>query len=162
MKGFAMRPLRTALLLAAALAAADAAAAVLYKLTDSQGRVTYVDAVPGGFSGSVQRMDIDTGERVITLQEPAVRELRSLAENEEIIRRRPAVDPGVERARVARLKAAAARSALESAQNNSTPEDWIYFPGGRAPRPEYEARLQQLERDASAAEEEARSAERGF
>ena len=127
-----MRTASIALSLTLALAAAHASAAVLYKLTDSSGHVTYVDAVPRGFTGSVQRMDIDTGERVISLQEPVVRELRSLAENEEIIRRRPPVDPGIERARAARLKAAAARSALESAQNNSTPEDWIYFPG--APR----------------------------
>lgn len=157
-----MRTASLALSIALALTVADASAAVLYKLTDTDGRVTYVDVVPRGFAGNVQRMDIDTGERVITLQEPVVRELRSLAENEEIIRRRPAVDPNAERARAARLKAATARSALESAQANSTPDDWIYFPRGRAPRPEFEARLQQLEREAIAAEEEARSAERGF
>ena len=158
-----MRTASLALSISLALAAADAAAAVLYKLTDTNGGVTYVDVVPKGFTGSVQRMNIDTGEKVITLQEPVVRELRSLAENEEIIRRRPAPDPGVERARAARLKASAARAALESAQNNSTPEDWIYFPGNRrAPRPEYELRLQQLERDVNMAEEEARTAERGF
>ena len=157
-----MRKTSIALSLALALVAAEASAAVLYKLTDTQGRITYVDAVPQGFSGNVQRMDIDTGEHVIALQEPVVRSLRSRAENEEIIRRSPPVDPGVERARVARLKAAAARSALESAQNNSMPEDWTYFRGGRAPKPEYELRLQQLEREAIAAEDEARSAERGF
>jgi hypothetical protein len=156
-----MRTASIALSISLALAATDAAAAVLYKLTDSSGRVTYVDVVPKDFSGSVQRMDIDTGEKVITLQEPAVRELRTLAENEEIIRRRPPVDANVDRARAARLKAAAARAALESAQNNSTPDDWIYFPRGRAPKPEYEARLQQLERDAQLAEDEARAAERG-
>lgn len=156
-----MRTISITLSIALALAAADASAAVLYKLTDSQGRVTYVDQPPKGFAGSVQRMDIDTGEHVIALQEPVVRALRSRAENEEIIRRTPPVDPGIERARVARLKAAAARSALESAQNNSTPEDWIYFPGGRAPRPEYQARLQQLEQEVQRAEEDARNAERG-
>ena len=157
-----MRKTSIALSLALAFAAAEASSAVLYKLTDSQGRITYVDAVPQGFSGNVQRMSIDTGDHVIALQEPVVRALRSRAENEEIIRRSPPVDPGIERAHAARLKAAAARSALESAQNNSTPEDWIYFPRGRAPKPEYVLRLQQLERDAIAAEEEARSAERGF
>ena len=156
-----MRTTRIALTLFIALAAADASAAVLYKLTDSRGHVTYVDTPPKDFAGTVQRMDIDTGERVITLQEPAVRELRSLAENEEILRRRPAADPGIERVRAARLKAAAARAALDSAQNNSLAEDWIYFRGGRAPRPEYEARLQQLERDVQQAEEEVRTAERG-
>ena len=157
-----MRTTPIALSIALALTAADASAAVLFKLTDSQGRVTYVDSVPQGFPGNVQRMDIDTGERVITLQEPAVRSLRSRAENEEIIRSRPPEDPNFERVRIARLKAAAARAALESAQNNSTPDDWIYFPNQhRAPRPEYEARLLQLERDAIAAEEELRNAERG-
>ena len=156
-----MRATRIALSIALALAAANASATVLYKLTDSRGRITYVDAVPQGFTGSVQRMDIDPGEHVITLQEPAVRSLRSRAENEEIIRSRPSVDPAIEQVRLARLKAAAARAALESAQNNSTPDDWIYFPRGRAPRPEYEARLQQLEREAIEADEEARAAERG-
>ena len=156
-----MRTSRIALSLVIALAAADASAAVLYKLTDRQGRVTYSDSPPKDFAGSVQRMNIDTGEHVITLQESAVRSLRSQAENEEIIRRRPDPAPGEERLRSARLKAAAARAALEAAQNNSTPDDWIYSPGGRAPRPEYEARLQQLEREALAAEEEARNAERG-
>ena len=157
-----MRPVMP-LVLALAFAAADASAAVLYKLTDNRGRVTYVDAVPEGFSGSVQRMDIDTGERVITLQEPTVRALRSRAENEEIIRRTPPPDPGIEKVRIARLKAATARAALESAQNNSTADDWIYFGAGRgrAPRPEYEARLMQLERDVQQAEEEVRIAERG-
>ena len=158
---------RIALSIVLALAAADACGAVLYKLTDTRGRVTYVDALPKDFAGTVQRMDIDTGEHVIALQAPAVRSLRSQAENEAIIRRLPAPDPSEERIRVARLKAAAARSALESAQNNSSPDDWIYFgPGNpvgmrRAPRPEYEARLQQLERDMQAADEEVRRAERG-
>ena len=156
-----MRTTTIALSLAMALSAAEVSAAVLYKLTDSQGRVTYVDAVPQGFAGNVQRMDIDTGEHVIALQEPVVRSLRSRAENEETIRRSPPVDPGIERTRVARLKAAAARSALESAQNDSMPEDWIYFRGGRAPRPEYEVRLQQLERELQRAEEDVRIAERG-
>ena len=161
-----MRP-SIPLALALAFAAADASAAVLYKLTDPRGRVTYVDTLPRDFAGDVQRMDIDTGEHVITLQEPAVRSLRSLAENEAIIRSRPAAEPSEERVRVARIKAAAARAALDSAQNNSSPEDWIYFgpgnPAGmrRAPRPEYEARLQQLEREVQAAEEEVRRAERG-
>lgn len=155
-----MRPVTIALSIAFALSAAGASAATLYKLTDSQGRVTYVDSVPQGYSGAVQRMDIDTGEHVIPLQEPVVRSLRSRAENEEIIRRSPP-DTGVDRVRAARLKAAAARSALESAQNNSTPEEWIYFPGGRAPRPEYEARLAHLEREVQAAKEALRDAERG-
>lgn len=153
-----MRATTIALSLSIAFAAAGASAATLYKLTDAQGHVTYVDAVPRGFNGAVQRMDIDTGEHVIALREPAV---RSRAENEEIIRRSPPVDPGIEQVRVARMKAAAARAALESAQNNSTPEDWIYFPGGRAPRPEYEVRLQQLDREVQRAEEDVRVAERG-
>ena len=155
-----MRPSVT-LALVFAFVAADASAAVLYKLTDNRGRVTYVDAVPRDFAGTVQRMDIDTGEHVIALQEPAVRSLRSQAENEAIIRRLPEANPAEERVRLARLRAATARAALESAQSSSTPEDWIYFRGGRAPRPEYEARLQQLERDVQQTEEDVRAAERG-
>jgi hypothetical protein len=150
-----------------AFAASDVSAAVLYKLTDNRGRVTYVDALPKDFAGTVQRMNIDTAEHVITLQEPAVRSLRTQAENEAIIRRLPVPNPSEEQVRVARLKAAAARAALESAQNNSTPDDWIYFgPGNpvgmrRAPRPEFQARLESLERDVQQAEDEVRAAERG-
>jgi hypothetical protein len=158
-----MRTTRIALSIIFALAVADASAAVLYKLTDSRGNVTYVDTLPKGFDGTVQRMDIDTGEHVIALQEPTVRQLRSRAENEEIIHRQVASNPSDQRVRAARLKAAAARAALESAQSNSTADDWIYFGAGRgrAPRPEYEARLLQLERDLQQAEDEVRAAERG-
>jgi hypothetical protein len=60
----------------------------------------------------------------------------------------------------------AARSALADAQEGSSAEDWIYFgpnnPVGmrRAPRPEYAQRLQRLEGDVVAAENELRDLER--
>ena len=46
--------------LVAALAVADAGAAVLYKLVDPAGSITFTDSVPQGFRGSVTRLDIDT------------------------------------------------------------------------------------------------------
>jgi hypothetical protein len=84
----------------------------------------------------------------------------------EIIRRRAPVD---DEARIiqARERLEAARQALAAAQESSTPDDWIYFgpnnPLGmrRAPRPEYQARLENLERNVQIAEEQLRTAERG-
>ena len=75
-----MRPLAMVIASLAALASPGAGAAVLYKLTDTTGQVTYVDVLPRGFAGTVQRLDIDTSANpmaapkvpVITRSEPAV------------------------------------------------------------------------------------------
>lgn len=155
--------LKTVLALVLALIATDAWAAVAYKLTDPNGRVTYVDVPPRTFDGTVQRLDIDTDEHVVSLP-PAP---RVETPSERVIRRAAPVDPAEERLRAARARLAAARAALDEAQNNSTAEDWIYFgprnPVGmrRAPRPEYQARLERLEDGVRRAEAQLREAERG-
>lgn len=144
--------------------ASEAWGTTLYKLTEPSGRITYADSVPRGFPGAVQRLDIDTSEHVVTLPEASRGEVQVRPDYAEIIRRRP---PPPDEARIlgARERLEAARRALADAQENSTAGDWIYFgprnPLGmrRAPRPEYQARLEQLERDVQVAEERLRLAE---
>ena len=67
----------------------------------------------------------------------------------------------------ARRKAQAARKAFEDARDNSTPDDWVYVNPDRNPvglrrfrKPEYEARLAELERKAILAEQELDKLER--
>ena len=158
---------KTSLALLLIDAATEAHAQTLYKLTDSSGEVTYTDAVPKGFRGTVKRLDIDTSESVAVLTPGARGQAQATAPDyAEIIRRRALVD---DEARIiqARERLEAARQALAAAQESSTPDDWIYFgpnnPLGmrRAPRPEYQARLENLERNVQIAEEQLRMAERG-
>lgn len=153
-----------------ALVATDAWAVVLYKLTDPQGRVTYTDSVPKGFRGDVKRLEIAPAERSVNLATaPLAREAAPPAQTdyERIIRARPEANGADERIRAARARLEAAQAALKHAQENSTAEDWIYFgpnnPLGmrRAPRPEYQARLEQLENELRHAEEQLSIAERG-
>lgn len=60
------RAARRALALAWVLAlASPAAAQVLYKLTDRQGRVTYADFVPKNFDGTVVRIEPDASSNVL-------------------------------------------------------------------------------------------------
>ncbi|HEX4944181.1 MAG TPA: DUF4124 domain-containing protein [Usitatibacteraceae bacterium] len=60
------RPVVRALLLAlAATVAWPAAAQVLYKLTDRQGRVTYSDSEPRNFDGTVVRLEADTAANIM-------------------------------------------------------------------------------------------------
>ena len=154
---------------AAALAVipADAGAAVLYKLVDPQGHVTYTDAPPRGFPGTVTRLDVDTdANNIAPAQIPEVL-AAGPASPAVSTTRRPAASVE-ERLRFARARVDAARSALADAQNNSTAEDWYYFgpnnPAGmrRAPRPEYQDRLARLEGDVIGAENELRDLERGL
>ena len=67
----------------------------------------------------------------------------------------------------ARRKARAARKAFEDARDNSTPDDWVYVNPDRNPhrvrrypKPEYAARLEELERLALLAERELDKLER--
>jgi hypothetical protein len=137
--------------------AADAGAAVLYKLVDPLGRITFSDTVPRGFDGTVTRMDIDTGTNLITPTpsgEPAVR----APIDYDVLVRRPDTS-GEERLRRAAQRVEDARLALADAQNNSVAEDWVYLganPLGmrRMPRPEYQARLDQLASNVVVAEAE--------
>ena len=148
-----MRTIVAALVLG--IAATDAGAAVLYKLVDPVGRVTFSDTVPRAFEGTITRIEVDTGTNVIVPVRPE--ETRGLADYASVIRRRPDTS-GEERLRLARERVEAARAALEDARDNSLAQDWIYLgpnnPLGmrRMPRPEYQARLQRLESDVEAAE----------
>ena len=140
------------------LFAADAGAAVLYKLVDPVGNVTFSDTVPRGFQGNVTRLDIDTGTNLITPSPAADTVLRSPVDERYL--RSPAVASGEERLRVAQARVDAARTALANAQNNSTAEDWIYYPrnpvtgASRMPTPEYQARIEQLASNLVVAEAE--------
>lgn len=152
-------------LLSAAFASVDAGAAVLYKLTDRAGRVTYVDQLPRAFDGTVTRLDIDADARSVAPAE-IPRILSQAPAPGYLETRRSALAAAEERVRLARSRVDAARAALEDAQNNSTPDDWIYFQRvnptapRRAPRPEYAERLQRLEDGLLAAEEDLARAER--
>jgi hypothetical protein len=159
--------IKTILALLLIAAATEAYGTTLYKLTDPSGEVTYSDAVPKGFRGTVKRLDIDTSEKVVVLTPgPRAGQVQATPDYAEIIRRRPPVD---DESRIieARQRLEAARQALAAAQESSTPDDWIYVgprnPLGmkRVPRPEYQARLENLERNVQIAEEQLRTAERG-
>lgn len=161
--------LKTSLALLLIAAATEAYGTTLYKLTDATGAVTYADAVPKGYRGTVKRLDIDTSAKVavITPSERAGEVQATVPDYAEIIRRPSPVDENEARIAAARERLEAARQALAAAQDNSTADDWIYFgpnnPAGmrRAPRPEYQARLENLERNLQIAEDELRMAERG-
>lgn len=161
--------LRTSLALLLLIAAAtEAYGTTLYKLTDATGQVTYADAVPKGFRGTVKRLDIDTSDKVAVLSPgPRGQVQATVPDYPEIIRRRAPVDDNAARVAQARERLEAARAALAAAQESSSPDDWIYLgprnPLGmkRAPRPEYEARLSRLEREVRLAEEALAAAERG-
>lgn len=161
--------IRTSLALLLIVATTEAYGTTLYKLTDATGAVTYTDAVPKGFSGTVKRLDMDTSANVAVIT-PSARpgEVEAaVPDYAEIIRRRPPVDENEVRIAEARERLEAARRALTDAQDNSAATDWIYVgrnnPGGvrRFPRPEYQARLENLERNVQIAEDELRMAERG-
>ena len=154
-------------LLVLALGCADAGAQELYKLVDKNGKVTYSDTVPKDFKGRVIPLHIDPNLNS-SESSPAPGqdgEVRGERPAERAIRKGPANDDSPIEA--ARRKAQAARKAFEDARDNSTPADWIYVnpdrnPVGvrRFPKPEYEARLVELERIAVLAEQELDKLER--
>ena len=150
--------MRTLLAVLILLAAADAGAAVLYKLVDPLGRVTFSDSVPRGFDGTVTRMDIETGPNLITPSPSSEAIARAPIEYDTLVRR-----PGIsaeERLRDSARRLEDARIALANAQNNSNAEDWIYYPRNpatgarRMPTAEYAARLEQLANNVVVAEAE--------
>lgn len=154
-------------LLVLALACAGADAQSLYKLVDRNGKVTYSDSVPKDFDGRVIPLRIDPGPDPSAQSPGATGEGGGRGETPSgaIIRRKPANDDAPIEA--ARRRAQAARKAFEDARDNSTPADWVYVnpdrnPQGirRFPRPEYEARLADLERKALLAEQELDKLER--
>jgi hypothetical protein len=152
-----MRPVIAALVLAPAIIAADAGAAVLYKLVDPLGRITYTDLVPRAFEGTVKRIDLDTSASAIPPERIPEVLARAPVEYDLLVRRR-AEATAEERLRLAQQRVDAARAALENERNNSTEGDWFYFPANpetgarRGPRPEYLARLQARDAELQAAE----------
>jgi hypothetical protein len=138
------------------LGSAGAHAAVLYKLVDPTGNVTFADAVPSGFRGDITRIDVDTSAMptrpTMDIAKESVRLDAALAA------RRLAEVRREDEIAAARARVAAASAALEEAQNNSVASDWVYVgpnnPVGmrRFPRPEYQARLSQLESELLAAQ----------
>ena len=151
--------MRTLLAALFVLFAADASAAVLYKLVDPAGNVTFSDNVPRGFNGQVTRLDIETGTNLITPTPSGEPVVRAPIERELLVRR-PVIS-GEERLRLAARRIEDARFALADAQNNSRAEDWIYYAqpnattgARRGPSPEYHARLEQLASNVVVAEAE--------
>ena len=140
------------------LLAADAGAAILYKLVDPSGGITFSDSVPRGFQGDVTRLDIDTGTNLITPTPSGSPAARAPIAYEPVVPRPASSDE--DRLRVAAQRIEDARLALAEAQNNSLAEDWIYLgpnnPLGmrRMPRPEYQARLERLASNVVVAESE--------
>ena len=146
--------------LAALLALAfEAGAVVLYKSIDANGRVTYSDQPPAGNGARVVvPIDVDYPPVAAPWRPPVA--MSGGEEVEQIIRRRPASSDD-SRVRAAQARLDHARAALESAQNNSAPEDWIYLGNRhRAPRPDYLARLESLQADVNAAEQQLADEER--
>ncbi len=154
-------------LLVLTLGCEAANAQVLYKLVDRNGKVTYTDTVPKDFAGRVIPLQVDPGSNS---QDPSPTmgqggEGRGEDRGQGNPRRSPANDEAPIEA--ARRKAHAARKAFEDARDNSTPDDWVYVNPDRNPvglrrfrKPEYEARLAELERKAILAEQELDKLER--
>jgi len=162
-----MRAVIASLVVALAIIAADAGAAVLYRLVDPLGRITYTDFVPEAFDGTVTRIDVDT--RTTAIPPDRIPEVLAQAPVEyDLLVRRRAEATGEERLRLAHQRLDAARAALDDARNNSLAEDWIYLgpnnPLGmrRMPRPEYRERLQRLEADVIVAEDALGAVQREF
>ena len=153
-----MRAVAASVVFSLVAIAVDAGAAVLYKLVDPLGRITFADMVPEGFEGTVTRLVVDTEPKTISPERIPEMLARTPIDHEAVVRR-PAVT-GEERLRGAAQRLETARAALQVAQETSDPNDWIYIaraPGSngprRAPKPEYLARVQGLEMEVAAAEE---------
>lgn len=167
-----MRTVTTVVLaFVASLSAFEAGAAILYKLTEIDGKVTYVDVVPKGFAGSIQRLDIDVAPTPVAVPkvpvvrpEPGAREER---ENERIVRPRPDTSAGEARLTAARARVDSARLALQQAKDNPLATDWTPIAKGanspglrRYPAPAYLERVTQLEAALQSAQESLKDVER--
>jgi hypothetical protein len=138
---------------------AAAQAQTLYKLIDKNGKVTYSESAPkpGEFDGQVIRIDINPKANTATLPQSAGRNAGQEAGEAQ----RAATNT-----KVAREKLEAAKKALAQAQENPGEGEvsWIGNKGGgtrSVPSDSYRARLDKLEADVKAAEEELRRAEGG-
>lgn len=154
---------RTAIGLAIAASAycVAASAQTLYKLIDKNGKVTYSESAPKDFDGQVIRIDIDPNANTATFPKPP-------ATRAEDARGRPAATT---RQEVSPLQAARDRlenatKALAEARDNPRSDEvnWIGKVGGGA-RPvfteSYLQRIERLEAEVKAAEEDVRRAEQG-
>jgi hypothetical protein len=150
-----MRAVAASVVFSLVAIAVDAGAAVLYKLVDPLGRITFADMVPEGFEGTVTRMVVDTGPKTIAPERIPEVLARTPIDHEAVVPRRVVSDE--ERLKVAAERVETARAALQVAQETSDASDWIYLgpnnPLGmrRMPRPEYQDRLARLEQEAAAA-----------
>jgi hypothetical protein len=133
-----------------------AAAQTLYKLIDKNGKVTYSETAPKDFPGQVIRIDINPDANTATLPKLPPRDAA------------PAANSGArapDSRGSAQEKLDAARKALAQARENPGEDDvtWIGNKGGgtrAVPNETYRAKLEKLEADVKAAEEEVRRAER--
>lgn len=184
--------LRILLLALAAALALPAAAQVLYKLVDRQGRTTYTDSVPKNFDGTVTRLEPDEAATVLPSVKPAEAATKSApASGIGEDRRRAREDLG-RKLRAAQDKVEAARKAKEeggeplpeemqtiqhrhpvprSGQPMPNPNCFVAAePGGaqalncpsRVPMEAYYERQKKLDEDLRRAEEELALAERAF
>jgi len=143
-----------AVALALCAVATLAAAQTLYKLIDKNGKVTYSETAPKDFPGQVIRIDVNPDANTATLPKLPPREAA------------PATSPG---ARLPDLRGAqerleAARKALAQARENPGDNDvtWIGNKSGgtrAVPTDTYRAKIDKLEADVKAAEDEVRRAE---
>jgi hypothetical protein len=131
-------------------------AQTLYKLVDKNGKVTYSETAPkpGDFDGTVTRIDVNPNANTATLPKYEGRPAE------------PATNPGGRApSRVAaQEKLEAARKALADARDNPSAEDVtrVGTKGGFTRPVEsdgYKAKLEKLEADVKAAEEELKRAE---
>ena len=152
-------------LFAAAFVPFDAEAITLYKMTAKDGRVTYGDRVTPGFGGDIVTLEFDAAAPTPDASRPTRSGAgsRTVTDTERILLRRP-VDDTVEM-HLAQLRLDQARKELVDAQDNSTPDDWIYYPGNplgarRGPSLEYSIRLDDLDARVKVAEENLSQARR--
>ena len=144
-----------AVALALCAVATLAAAQTLYKLIDKNGKVTYSETAPKDFPGQVIRIDINPDANTATLPKLPPRDSAPAANS-------GARPPDSRAAAQERLDAA--RKALAQARENPRDDEvtWIGNKGGgtrAVPSESYRAKIDKLEADVKAAEEEVRRAE---
>ena len=148
----------------ALLVPGTACAETLYKLIAPDGKVTYAQEAPKHFDGKVIRLDIDPNANTAEGKRAPPSKVRN--PNEEIILR-DSDAPRKKKLEVAQEKLQAARAAYENARNNPGEGDVQRVgtvKGGARPvfSEEYQRRLDKLEAEMKAAQDEVDKLERGF
>jgi hypothetical protein len=148
----------------ALLGSGTACAETLYKLVAPNGKVTYSQEAPKNFDGKVIRLDIDPNANTAEGKRPPSPKARNT--NEEIIHR-DADAPRRQKLEAAQEKLQAARAAFENARDNPGTADVQRLgtvKGGARPvfSEEYQRKLEKLEADMKAAQDEVDKLERGF